>query len=352
MEGQTGRSDSAGPGRLLIVKTSSIGDVIHALPIAAIIKQRFPAASVGWVVRQRCAALLDGNPSIDRTYVIPDRPSFTDLMNLRNNLRGDRYDVALDLQGLLFSGVVTWLSGAHRRIGLDLNREGNRIFLTEPTVPARRERDRHAIDILRGFLPTIGIDADAPWPKLAYLADAERPPEELAAAERRAGLVALNVGASSIYKQWPVEYWTQLARELADSDFTPVLIGGPTDVDAAASVRANAGLGERLIDLAGRTSLLGLASVLASCDILVSADTGPLHIASGIGTPVIALFGPTNPARTGPYGDRTVVLWKRLECSPCFRKPTCNGRVDCMKAIAAGEVLLAVKRILKEFAPC
>jgi lipopolysaccharide heptosyltransferase II len=331
----------------LIVKTSSIGDVIHALPVADIIKSRRPNAYVGWVVRKRCAALLDGNPAIDRIYVMPDRPSVQELLDIGRSLRADHYEVALDMQGLLLSGVITMLSGAKRRVGLDLNRECNRLFLNEAGVPARADRDRHAIDILRGFLPAIGIESDADWPRLSYLAHGESLPSDLARLERGKGLVALNVGASSVYKQWSARSWADLARRLSSNGYSPIVVGGPQDEPAAAAVAVESGLGDRTINLAGRTTLRGLAAVLASCDLLVSADTGPLHVAAGVGTPVVALFGPTNPLRTGPYGKRNEVIWKHLECSPCFRKPTCDGRVDCMKAITVDEVLAAVERMLK-----
>jgi lipopolysaccharide heptosyltransferase I len=352
MGGQNGRSGAAGNRRILIVKTSSIGDVVHALPIASVIDRQDPNVFVGWVVRKRCAELVRGNPHLDRVYVTPDRPTLADLLRLRGELRADSYDTALDPQGLFISGLITWMSGARRRVGLDLNREGNALFLTEPTVPARSNRDRHAIDILRGFLPKIGIDEHCEWPTLDYLASGETLPSPVSQLDRKAGLIALNVGASSAYKQWPVDRWSSLARMLIDAGYTPIVIGGPGDVDAAAAVCGAAGTGENILDLAGRTTLRGLAHVLAHCDLLVSADTGPLHLAVAVGTATIALFGSTNPVRTGPYGSRNRVISKELSCSPCFRAPTCAGRVDCMRAISAGEVASAVTRLVKEFAQC
>jgi heptosyltransferase I len=338
--------------RLLIVKTSSIGDVIHALPIAEIIKTHYPDAFLGWVVRNRCSALLDGNPFVDRTYVMPDRPSTSELFEIGRKMRSDQYDVAFDMQGLLLSGVVTKLTAAKRRVGLDLNREGNRLFLSEASVPAREDRDRHAVDILRGFLPAIGIPADVKWPRLRYLADGQILPGEIATINRGKGVIALNVGASSVYKQWHADRWSDLARRVFENGYAPIVIGGPNDAEAAAKIVSGSGIGDALINLAGKTSLRSLAAVLASCDLLVSADTGPLHLASGIGTPVVALFGPTNPLRTGPYGDRNVVIWKKLPCSPCYRKPTCDGRVDCMVEISADDVLSAIDDMLKECSHC
>jgi lipopolysaccharide heptosyltransferase II len=353
VRGEAVKAKASGAGmRLAIVKTSSIGDVIHALPIAEIIKRHYPGAFVGWVVRRRCASLLEGNPFIDRTYVLPDRPTPRDLLDLTGRMRADHNEIAFDMQGLLLSGLVARLTGARRRVGLDLNREGNHLFLTEPIVPARADRDRHAIDILRGFLPTIGIDAGVAWPKLGYLAEAETLPEEMTRLDRGAGAIALNVGASSIYKQWPEERWAELAHGLCISGYAPIVLGGPQDIVRASVVARVGDSGTRLINMAGRTSLRGLASVLASCDLLVSADTGPLHVAAALGTPVLALFGPTSPERTGPYGDHNRVIWKRLACSPCYRKPTCAGKVDCMRAITVDEVHAAAISMVKETTAC
>ncbi len=335
--------------RVLIVKTSSIGDVVHALPFASILGQRRPDLFIGWVVRKRCADLLAGNSDIDRVYVIPDRPRLADLWTLRQAMRRDQYDAALDMQGLLMSGIITWLSGAQRRIGLDLNREGNRWFLTEPTVPARENRERHAIDILRGFLPVMGIEEDAAWPKLPYLADGQTVPEDVTAATRSLGKIALNIGASSIYKQWPAVRWSEFAALLMRSGFTPVLVGGLLDVTMAVEVQAAAESAEphrQLVNVVGKTTLRGTAAVIAACDALVSGDTGPLHLGVALGKPVVALYGPTRPTRTGPYGSNSAVIWKGLPCGPCHRRPICEGRADCMRAIEPAEVLGALEQLL------
>lgn len=330
--------------RLLIVKMSSIGDVIHALPIATILKQNYPGIELGWVVRKRCAGLLEGNPDVDHVNVIPDRPKLADLLSLTGELRKQKFEVAIDMQGLLLSGLVTWLSGARRRIGLNLNREQNALFLTEPVVPAKADRNRHAIDILRGFLPPLGIYIDTPWPDQPYLAQGDAAADMLPGGPQ----IALNVGASSVYKQWPVDRWTALAKRLVGSGSKVVLVGGPQDVDAAVQVEQGADAGNSLVNIAGKTSLRELGHILKHCDVVVTADTGPMHLAVAVGTPTVALFGPTNPVRTGPYGDRHTVIWKSIACSPCYRKPTCEGRVNCMKLITPDEVFDAVMSKLSE----
>lgn len=321
---------------------SSIGDITHALPVVEAIKRRQPQMFIGWVVRRRCASLLADNPLIDRLHVIGEKSSAPELARLATELRRERYDTAMDMQGLFVSGLVTWLSGAKRRIGLDRNREGNALFMTE--TPVKAPDDRHAVDILQGFAEAAGAEErfDEILPQ-EYLAQAEAQAAERLLDGLPRPRIALNVGASTPYKQWPVENWADIARALCGSGVSIVLVGGPAEVEQVREVERSIDGCPQVRNLAGRTDLRQLAAVLARCDLMVSGDTGPMHIAGIVGTPVVALFGPTHPARTGPYGRQNRVIWKQLACSPCYRHPSCAGRVDCLRAITPDEVLAAVQ---------
>ena len=327
--------------RLLVVKTSSIGDVIHALPVVQAIKEAAPHLTLGWVVRRRCADVLRGNPWIDRLYVMPDKPSLTDLRALRGELRAAHYDVALDMQGLFLSGLVTWLSGAPVRLGWDRNREANALFLTHPIIPGRGKM-RHEVDLLYGFAEALGVQGAhpefAPQPYLAaegtgradeWVADLPRP------------RIALNVGASRAYKRWPVERWASVARTLTESGSGVVFVGDKDDAQTVAQILPSLTTG--YADLAGETNLRELASVLAACDLLVTADTGPMHIAVAVGTPVVALFGATDPARHGPYGARNVILHVPAPGAMVSgKRPTDKAGAVCMARITPDDVLAAV----------
>jgi lipopolysaccharide heptosyltransferase II len=318
------------------------------MPVVDTIKRHQPQLTIGWVVRRRCATLLRGNPSIDHLYVLGEKFHMGELLALRRQLRADRYDTALDMQGLFFSGLVAWLSGARRRIGLNRNREGNKLFLTEACVEGRDE-SRHAIEILQGFASALGVGTNSgELPAQDYLANAEADFAQRLLEGLPRPRVALNVGASTPYKQWPLENWSEVARSLGRSGASVVLLGGAAEVDQATEVEGLAEGGSRLRNLAGRTDLRQLAAVLARCELMISGDTGPLHIAGAVGTPTVALFGPTHPKRTGPYGGKNLVIWKQLACSPCYRHPTCNGRVDCLRAISAEEVLEKAHSLLTE----
>ncbi len=328
--------------RLLVVKTSSLGDVIHALPIVQAIKEAAPHLTLGWVVRRRCADILRGNPIIDHLYVMPDKPSLPELMALRRELRSARYDMALDMQGLLLSGLVTRLSGAPMRLGWDRNREMNSFFLTQPIVPGKG-RQAHEVDLLYGFADALGVHTEhsefTPQPYLAA-ENAAKASEWLA--DLPCPRIALNVGASRAYKRWPVENWTQVALSLTQAGRSVVFIGDKTDAESVAQITPM--LGGNYADMSGKTTLRELASVLAACDLLVSGDSGPMHLAVAVGTPVVAIFGATHPTRHGPYGLRNTVLHDPVPgIIVPGKRPTEAEGAACMARITPKDVLAAVK---------
>jgi lipopolysaccharide heptosyltransferase I len=334
--------------RLLIVKLSSLGDVLHALPVVKSIKQGLPHLSIGWVIRERCAGLLLGNDFLDDVYVIPNKPSIKALWKLRQTLRRKKYDTAFDMQGLLLSGVITALSGAPRRVGLNRNREMNAVFLSEPTIEGKLPLT-HAVDVQLGFRGAAGLPPIDELPEVTYLAVREA--DWLQTVKSRFNdekIVVLNVGASTIYKRWPNQRWIELANALTEQHFHVVLTAGPTEADDADRIAAEITRKALLTNLGGITNSDQLATILRHSNLVITGDTGPLHMAASVGTPTIALFGPTDPRLTGPYGKQHKVIWKQLSCSPCFRHPTCNGRVDCLTSISADEVLESAVQSLKD----
>ena len=344
--------------RILIVKTSSIGDVTHALPIVSLLKRAHPTVQIGWVVRSKSSSVLEGNPDVDWIHIISDKTRTNDLTPLRNELRRHNYQCALDMQGLFMSGLITFMSGAPVRIGLDRNREGNKVFLTHPIIPGqvgRKLGDRHAIDVLLGFVRAWGVeDIPADLPAQSYLGSAFAGAVNEEMRDLVGPRIALNIGASTKYKQWPLNYWVDLAGQLITEGCSVVFIGDSHDarnvrpiIDELSASGVLSAQSQQCADFSGRTSLGKLAAVLENCSVAVSGDTGPLHLASAVGLPVVALFGSTSPLRTGPYGRKHIVLDMHLPCSPCYRKPTCDGRVDCMKAITPGAVRIAVNNVLR-----
>ena len=326
--------------RLLIIKTSSIGDVIHALPIVQALKVAYPKMTLGWVVRRRCADVLRGNPAIDQLYVMPDKPTLGELAALRTELTAGRYQMALDMQGLLLSGLVTRLSGAPVRVGWNRNREANALFLTHPIVPGKVQ-GRHEVDLLYGFAEVLGVQTPhAEFTPQPYLASegAARAQEWLS--ELPTPKIALNVGASRAYKRWETANWARVAQGLEAQGNGIVFVGDKKDAESVAQITPTL---TQYVNVAGKTTLRELASVLAACDLLVTADTGPMHIAVAVGTPVIALFGATDPARHGPYGAKNTVLHHPVPGGIVSgKRPTDAEGAACMARITPDEVLAAV----------
>lgn len=339
-----------GVERILIVKLSSIGDVINAFPVVVALRDRFPEAEIAWVVESPAADLVAAHQAVDRVFVLSVargglRPAnyLRALMKLARPLREGRFQVALDLQGLLKSGLVAWLSRAPIRLGFSDDRREAAFLFTNIRVPPRCRLPVGRYLSLAAFM---GADVSFPRAQVPVDPGAEAWAERLLAERVPPGSVpvALCPGASDPYKRWPAERFIDLGRLLIErGGIVPLIVGGPGDT--ALAQRIQQGIGRTAVTTAGATNLLGLASLLRRCATIVGGDTGPLHLAVAVGIPVIGLYGPTDPGRTGPYGDGHIVIHKQFPCAPCLRKPTCREG-DCLRAVSASEVAQAVTRLL------
>jgi heptosyltransferase-1 len=316
--------------KLLLVKMSALGDVVMTLPALAAIKERYPGAALDWLVEPAAAGLLAGHPALNRVLVSP-RPVLKKLVStgrlvsarrlfgkFRQELRQTDYDVVLDLQGLFKSGLMVGLARGRRKIGFARAREGSHFFLNEKMPPY--DPERHAV---RRYLDAaVYLGAAAPEPGRPYF----KPPEP--ARQRAEALlgpaagsdpVLLNPGAKWATKRWPLAHWQVLARRLAREKVKLVVTGGPEDAAAAESITDAAGPGAAL-NLCGRTSLPELAAIMARTRLVVTADSGPLHLAAAVGAGGLALFGPTRPQRTGPWGGDFEILQPARPCLGCLKK--------------------------------
>lgn len=349
---------------ILIVKLSSLGDVVHTLPAAQALRGAFPNAHVGWAVEQGHAPLVRDQPWLDEV-VEWNRQNPRTFYQFIRRLRQRRWDLAIDFQGLMRSAVITRLSGAPRRIGFRPTRELAHWLYTE-TVPLV-SMEEHAVErsmrlaahvcatldglpmdrpYLRGQSPTPTSDG----PRLFPL---QSSPEDIAAvedwlAEHRFDpwahrLVILNPHCRKDANQWLPEYFTELARRLlARPEIRVILAGGPVARDLCDRIAAP--LGRDVWRADGRFSLMRSTALFKRANLLVTGDTGPMHLAVAVGTPVVALFGPASPLRTGPYASDAVVLSKHLECSPCFARqcPLKHDPPLCMQQITVDEAHRAI----------
>jgi lipopolysaccharide heptosyltransferase I len=353
---------------ILIVKLSSLGDVVHTLPAAQALRAAFPNARLGWAVEQGHAALVRDQPWLDEVIEWPRQTSRTFYSFIRR-LRQTRWDVAIDFQGLIRSALVTRLSGARRRVGFSPTRELAHWLYTEkvPLVSMEEHAVERSLRLAAHLGATMeGLPIDRPYltgqaptqssdgPRLFPLHSTT---EDVAAVEgwlaeqrfdaRTQRLVILNPHCRKDANQWLPEYFTELARRLLERpDIRVALSGGPVARELCDRIAAP--LGRDVWRADGRFSLLRSTALFRRAELLVTGDTGPMHLAVAVGTPVVALFGPASPLRTGPYASDAVVLSKRLECSPCFARqcPLKHDPPLCMQQITVDETYQAVMEAL------
>ncbi|HEY8465012.1 MAG TPA: lipopolysaccharide heptosyltransferase I [Bacillota bacterium] len=335
--------------RILIVKLSAIGDVIHALPVARALKEAFPEVRISWVVEQPAAELVRNHPDIDEVILFEKSRcrSLGGLLQylpaLARELKGRRFDLALDLQGLLKSGLIALLSGAPRRLVYCNPRELSGWISQKVCGPHQQghivERYLDVVRALGGPVTTVdfGIGFSEAEVKAAG--------EVLTAANWPGGpYVVLIPGANWVNKRWPLQHFAALAERLFKQGICCILTGGASDQELARQIRE--GTKAPLWDVTGKTSLKQLAWIIKNARVAVGGDTGPLHLAVAVGTPTVALLGPTDPTRNGPYGSGHRVLVTSRDCVGCWRRQ-CAKRLDCLAAIPVEEVYQEVVSLYK-----
>jgi heptosyltransferase-1 len=331
--------------RILIIKPSSLGDIIQALPTLAALRNTYPGAHIAWLVKRQWAALLERAEGIDQIW--PVDPGLAGWLSLVSSLRRARYDLIADLQGLFRSAAMARLTGCRTRIGFANGREGSPVFYTRrvPVLTA----DMHAVDRYLLIAMAAGAKVDRVEFRLRIDQSDQRQVVRLLSQHGMNGSdpwIAMNVSARWPTKRWPAECFAEVADRLRQEKIgQAALIGGPDDRDAALAVKTH--MKSTPIDLTGKTSLGLLPALLRSTALLVTNDSGPLHLAAAVGTPVVALFGPTNPIRTGPYGGGHRVLRSGIPCSPCFSR-VCRNLIhlECLKTISPDHVFEAAREQL------
>jgi lipopolysaccharide heptosyltransferase I len=344
------------PESILIVKLSAIGDVVHALPFLEVLRENFSNARIDWLVEEQAFQIIEGHSGLDRVIVSRRNSWKSRLLQFKScmsvirevksflkELRSYEYDLVIDLQGLLKSGVLVGLSKGKRKIGMAGAREGGWVFLNERPVPV--DYDEHAIDRYLRVAGYLENDISS-WKGNIPVSDSDKKwVDDLLNANgiQNRPLVAINPMARWKTKLWEPEKFAVLANRITDELSCKVIFtGSNSDWNVIEDVSKK--MKRRPINIAGRTSLKQLAYLFTRCAALVTTDTGPMHIASAMGCRVVALFGPTAPWRTGPYGQSHKVIRADLECSPCFKKK-CED-VRCMKEITVDRVFEAVKDTL------
>ena len=332
------------PGRILLIKPSSFGDIVHCLPVLAALKHHWPNAEVDWAVKREWAGLLTGHPMLRRVVFFPG----TALEGVRSwqTLRRDDYDMVIDLQGLFRSGLYAALTGCPVRVGFDDSREGSSWFYSRRIKVSNDAV--HAVDRCLDLVRQIGVKT-APTPAFP-VPDGKQEQEWVDDLWRRnqirdgEAVCIIHPSARWPTKRWPAERFAQLADGLIARERMRIMIVG-SGSEASQIEQMSRQMSQPAINLAGETELLQLAALLRRANLLVSNDSGPMHLAAAVGTPVVAIFGPTDPSRVGPYGDGHVVLRKEIDCSRCTRR-ACIRDALCMKAIGVSDVFEAVRAVV------
>ncbi len=333
--------------KILVIKPSSLGDVIHALPFLKAVKDTFPDSGIDWIISRNLQDILDANPLINELIVI-DKDSWKDIMNLRRTsreiynlkktLKEKHYDMVIDLQGLLRSGVISLFTSSPLRIGFDNAREGSK-HLYNKRVSVNMIS--HAVDKNLEVAKAIGAEVKGiEFPLYVDESVREKAKSLISDIDE---YIIIFPSARWHTKRWPIENFASLISGLS----IQCIIAGSRS-DRLMAQRISELSTKTPLNLCGKTDLKSLAALISDARIVISGDTGPMHIAVALDVPVVALFGPTDPMRTGPYGwqdnKNLTVIKSNTPCSPCFKK-RCKDPF-CMSSISVEMVMKEVKSLL------
>jgi 3-deoxy-D-manno-octulosonic-acid transferase/heptosyltransferase-1 len=378
-----------GSREILIIKLSAIGDVVHTLPSLTALHQHFPEANISWLVEEEAGALLTHHPYLKRVIVLKRKrwlknlkhvslwyATAQDVVSFIKELRSTNYDLIIDFQGLLKSGVLVLLSRGRRKAGYDKTRELSYCFLNERIPPD--SMDNHAVERNSNLVKALGASlSGAPgdgasssqtphcvWQNenttvmkqpLHYghhghdgctivITEEEKKnvtcflrDQQLSLDKR---LVIVHAQARWDTKRWAPRKIAELSDRLIEGYGAHIIFTGGKD-DTPASEEIVTLMRHTAVNASGKTTLKELAYLLKHAKLMITTDSGPMHIAAAMGTPVVALFGPTAPWRTGPYTDNALIVSTHLPCSPCFKRK-CDREKTCMQEISVAAVLAAV----------
>lgn len=325
--------------KILIIKPSAWGDIVHSLPFLAAVKKRYPDAEIHWVIAKGLHSFLERHPLIHKLWIM-DKEGWKNLSQplkitkeinaFRRGLRDENFDISIDLSGLLRSGLISKAAKAKYRLGFSDSAEGSSFFYTHKVEGGKKI---HAIDRYLKLARLIDCDISnieypfAPLPDISELLNTL--PERFCIISPSAGKAA---------NRWSAQRYGELAAELP---LPSVVIASPADTAIAETVTSFSS--NKAINLAGKTSLMELVALIAQAEFFICNDTGPMHIAAALNIPVFAIFGPANPIRTGPYGSHHTIIQEELDCSPCYtKKPCTKHNWRCMNELTVSTVLHSI----------
>ena len=335
----------AWPARILVHEVNWLGDLVMTLPALVAIRRAFPAARLSVLIDQRLAAFFEGTGWIDEVIALRRGKRFApiELVRAAGLLRARRFDLAVILPNSFVSALRIALAGIPVRAGFAC--DGRGWMLTRRAVPGVELMKRHQVhywpEMLKATLE-VESDLDQIAPEIAphYLVRMR----EWLAMRRNGSPKLVAIAPAAAYgpaKEWPQSKFVEVVSVLSERGVQPVLVGGQGDAARCEEIAGSAPRGA--IMAAGRTNIGELMALLSLCDGFVGNDSGAAHLASALGVPTVAVFGSTNPSRTGPRGPRTTILYKGIECSPCLARTCRFGHYRCLLEITPGEALAALE---------
>lgn len=341
--------------KILITRTDRIGDVLLSTPAIKALRKSFPQSHIAVMVRPYARDIVLGNPYLDEVIIYDKyraQRSFWRSIKFGWDLKKRKFDLALILHPTNRQHLVSFLAGIKKRVGFNLK---SSFLLTDKIEHKKQEGQRHELEYTLDVVRSLGIEPEDKDLFMPIRKDSEVYIEELLAREA-AGLasekmIALHPGASCPSKIWPTERFAQVADKLAgEFKVRVVVVAGPDDVDKGKNLISLMRCG--CIDACGKTTVSQLASLLRRCCLFISNDSGPVHIATAVGVPVIAVFGRgqpgLSPRRWGPTGKNDIVLHKDVGCRECLAH-NCQKGFACLQAISAQEVLAAARKLLDTY---
>ena len=343
--------------QVAVVKLGALGDVVYAFPLVSALKAHWPSVRLTWIVEARLADLPRLHPGVDDVVTVDTRgwrielrrgrwgPVWRDVRDFARSVAG-RFDVAIDAQGLLKSGVVTWLTRAPIRVGfasVDCRERANARFMNRHATPVGPV---HALEKNRSLLVALGVppgtsrfEFDIPESDETWV----RGWAATYGANFATGFATLHPGAGHVGKRWPLDRWIALAERLRGSGWNVALVAGPEDRSAVLdAVKAMS----RIVAVAAPPTVGALAALLRRAAVVIAGDTGPLHLGAALGRRTVALFGPSDPTSAAPVGTDCRVIKHACACGwvpgPTFNR-RCPAHFACMQAITVDEVTETVE---------
>ena len=344
--------------RILIIKTSSLGDVIHALPVIDYLRRVSPGVEIDWAVEEQFLPLLEHNPLLSRLHVVRtkkwrkkpfSRETLSDVMALREMLRARNYDMVFDLQGNMKSGLIAWLTGAEKRIGFDADavQEKLNLLFTSRKIPFRSQ-DRNVDE---RYLRIVSVPFGRDYAGMELAGDIFSAADEEASADAYMASISgepvflLQVGTTWQTKLWHPQGWFELARRIQGRFPAAVILinwGSAEEKELGELIVRESGGDVRLLPW---LKIRELIPVIRRVDLVVGGDTGPLYMAAAVGTPTVSFYRATSASRYAPRGERHIAIQSPLRCAGCQRT-SCDRDDECRNSITVDAMFEAVTRLM------